>query len=176
MDDLMDNFADANIESPTEEVYIHHFINGSPVASEHERPTAAFSAKPSGRDPFFDDEAADSHQATARNEDEGDYNADIDDDDEPGHERYHKDLTSALGDYVYPFPNDDCDQFEERLVNGGATDAVAYPSLATSGDEQDSNHGFSQHLLRLHRQDSERDELLTVCTSFRPSPLGLDVC
>ena len=103
MDDLLDNFANQRLDSPTEEGYKYHFVNGSPAGSQHERPEPLEMPTSAGPSPFFE----------TPSEDEANYNADVEE----------------------------------------------------SDDGQGLSDGLSQHLQQFHRQDLERDQLLTVRTS-----------
>ena len=187
MDDLLNNFADQSIKSPIEEDYIYHFFDSSPAGSGSNRPVRPAPAAPAidNNDPFFDIEDPVSLQATGgANEDERDYNADIDDDDNDDYEHRHS-KASRFDDYPETPASDaayigksrvmdDTDDLDRsfRNQNGGTlkTNGVnsrkksehVEPSLAPSDSEEEMD-GFKQHLRRLHRQDSERDELLAVC-------------
>lgn len=186
MNDLLDNFANQGLDSPTEEDYKYHFVDGSPAGSQHETSidlTATALPRPSNEDPFF---SIDSHQDISdENEDERYYNADIDEDDDELR-RGEASLDEASPDEAYrkkptnkasypskpPFETDkDLNQFIHGPDHGafptyGANSREVYSnvesSLAVSDDEKNGLNGFAQHLRRLHRQDIERDELLKV--------------
>lgn len=196
MDDLLDNFANIefpNIDTPSEEHYIYHFVDESPAPSEHNRPVHHTTpAEPTNETSFFNVESPPPYQSTAdENVDEGNYNADIDDDDDDDddvfghgpHRASHfggdnptnasdnrKPLlinnTTSL-DRPYRNPNDRIIELHD--LSGRKESGDFKPASAPNDDEQDSD-GFKQHLRRLHRQDLERDELLTV----RPLPSPLD--
>lgn len=197
MDDLLENFASRSLRSTSEEGYKYHFINGSPVGSEHAMPIG-----PSAPTLVGSNNEASSiqkqtgpaveNEADYNFEDETDYNADVDDDsDEYGHEEatheadhadYPGDLTNRASYEKTPLSENDhkyLDRFfhnpDTHSVDGRSAHGSIVPSPALSDDGQDRLDGFAQHLRRLHRQDMERDELLTV--RFSPSarsPLGLE--
>lgn len=128
--------AGSNLESPTEEAYKYHFLDDSPPGSEHAMPTNSAAAT-SAKDPFFEEEASGVQgQPGPSFEDEADYNADIDDIDDDNEEYAPEETTDEVG-YV-------------RVTE--ATEGASYNDL----DE------FTQYIRRLHRQDTERDELFTV--------------
>ena len=192
----MDNFANHNIEtpnndSPSEDEYKYHFVNGSPAASEHDRPVnsaAATSAGPSNQKLFFNIEASTPQPTTGReNEDEGDYNADIDDDDddddddfERGRERasrfdvYQENVTMNASDngkslfvnntyhLSRSFRTQNRRSLESNDVEKKIESDDVEPYPALSNDEHESDD-FKQQLRKFHRQDCERDELLAVC-------------
>ena len=152
MDDLLDNFANMdspNVESTIGEGYIYHFVDESPAPLEHNRPVhPTMTAQPNNYTSFVNIESPPPYQSTGgENEDEGNYNADIDDDD------------------------DDDDVFGSGL--GRKEPGYFKPASALRDDGQDLG-GFEQHLRRFHRQDLERDDLLTV----RPlsPPLDSEAC
>ena len=186
MDDLLSNFVDQPSESPIENGYIYHFLGDSPVGSEHDRPVRqapAASAAPGNNDPFFHVEAPVSRQATVSGkEDEGDYNADIDDDDddvyEPGHRKalqvdnYSEISASEVTHNGRSLLVDDTDDLDRSFPDhkGGTLTANRVDSGKETGDveplpvsdsEQEMDD-INQHLRKLHRQDIERDELLKV--------------
>lgn len=193
MDDTKNNFTDHEIESPNEEGYKYHFLDGSPAGSEHEKSlplVTAASAGLSNGGPFFDIEATASPQATAGvDEDEEDYNADLDDDDDDDHhgrgeatryEAYGKNPSNGASyneNSLRENHTDDRDRkvhrqssttFAMRGVNDKGTYEQREPSPALSDDGQDASDdsSFARYLYRLHGQDKERDELLTVRVSF----------
>lgn len=182
----MSSFVDQRIESPIENGYIYHFLGDSPVGSEHDRPVRQApdaSAAPGSNDPFFHVETPVSRQATVSGkEDEGDYNADIDDDDDDVYEPAHR---KALQVDNYPEISasevihngrsllvDDTDDLDRSFPDrkGGTLTANRVDSGKETGDveplpvsdgEQEMDD-INQHLRKLHRQDIERDELLKV--------------
>ena len=148
--------------------------------------------EPNNYTSFFDIESLRVYQSTGgENEDKGDYNADIDDDDDDddgdddddvfgrGLHRasqfgaYRENPTIDASDNRNPLFIDNTTSFDpsyrrqnDRVIelhdlSGGNKSGVVKPSSALSDDEQDLD-GFKQHLRRFHRQDLERDELLTV--------------
>ena len=189
MDDLLKNFANHNMDSPTEDSYKYHFLGDSPAGSEHDRPVhpaPAIPAGPSNHDSILDIGTPALHQATGSvNEDEVDYNADIDDDyddddyeygrNEPSRlEACRRDLASRPIYNEKSRPENDNNNPGHAFYNqiGGAFEVPRVktmkksgdvePSIALSDDVQESD-GFNQYLRKLHRQDLERDELLAVC-------------
>lgn len=159
MEDLLDNFASQSLDSPSEEGYKYHFVNGSPTGSQHARPAATASPASVGPSP----------QATGgEKEYEGDVDNDDDDDDDDENERYDADLEGTNG-ASYPqnarFEDIDYHSFEPHGASSGANYGNAEISLSPSDDGWD---GFALHLRRLHRQDMERDELLTVGVPSSP--------
>ena len=183
MDDLLNSFANANMDSPTEDSYKYHFLGGSPAGSEHDRPVhpaPAISAGPNNHDSILDSGTPALHQATGSvNEDEADYNADIDDDDDDDDYGYGRNEPSR-SEASRPIYNDksrlenDNNNLGHAFYNqiGGASDLHGVntmkksgdvePSIALSDDIQESD-GFNQYLRKLHRQDLERNEFLAVC-------------
>ena len=121
-DDLLNSFSDHKTESPNEDAYKYHFVDGSPAGSEHGRvahPTAYPSMENNDSLLHIEEEGQQStdYENENENENETGYNADIDEDDDA------------------PAPSD----------NG-----------------ENGFDDFAQRLIRLHRQDIDRDELLTV--------------
>ena len=127
--------AGSNLESPTEE-YKFHFLDDSPPGSEDAMPIKSAAAS-SAKDPFFEAEASGVQaQPGPSFVDEADYNADIDDIDDDNEEYGPEEMTDEVG-YV-------------RVTE------------ATEGASNNDLDEFTQRLRRLHRQDTERDELFTV--------------
>ena len=200
MDDLLDNFANIDspdIESPNEDDYIYHFVGESPPPLEHNRPLhPTTAAEPKNYTSFFDIESPPQHRSIGgENEDEGDYNVGDDDDDDDVFGRglhsasqfgaYREnptidasdnrnslfiDNTTSL-DRSYRRQNDRTIELHD--LGGGNESGNVKPSSALSDGEQDLD-GFKQHLRKFHRQDLERDELLTV--GPLSSPLDPGAC
>lgn len=104
--------------------------------SEHALPTKSVAAT-SAKDPLFEEEASGvKGQPGPSFVDEADYNADIDDIDDDNEEYGPEEMTDEVG-YV-------------RVTE------------ATEGTSNNDLDEFTQHLRRLHRQDTERNELFTV--------------
>ena len=168
MDDLLCNFATDNIDSPNENDYKYHFVNDSPAPLELDRPAhpAPIPEQPKGGE-----------QA-----DEGDYSADIDEDDDDfeldhdplsrsdaylstpasyandnGNSLYVNDTANL--DRSYPHQNGTTRHVPNFNNNKASQDTK--PPLVVRGDEQGLDE-FKKHLRRFHRQDFDRDELLTV--------------
>ena len=190
MDDLLDNFANIdslNLDSTSEEGYIYHFVDESPAPLEHDRPVhPTIPAESNNYTSFFDSESPPPYQSTGgENEDDGDYNADIDDDDDVFgrglHGAYGENPTIGASDNRIPlFINNTTSldrsyrsrndrPIELHDLRGRKESGDVKLSSAPSDDEQDLD-GFKQHLRRFHRQDLDRDELLAV----RPLPSPLD--
>lgn len=188
MDDLLSNFADQRIELPTEDGYIYHFFDESPVGSEHDRPVRQAPAAPDtpdNSDPFFQVEAPFSRQATVSGaEDEGNYNADIDEYDDDIHEHGHSEASQM---HYYPtisaseatyngrpllmndtidldrsFPDKNRGTLTIKGVENRKESGDLEPLSPASSDGQQKMDDIEHHLRRLHRQDIERDELLEV--------------
>ena len=204
MDDLLNNFAHQRtqshtderfaqqiLESPTEENYIYHFVDGSPEGSEHGRshqPAAAASAEMRNSDPFFHIEDADSPQATGgENEDERDYHADIEDDDEDDY-IYERNGTSNFDDYHHNINTESANPdrlshwqlqyptFEMRAPENKAANSETLKLPSVLGDKEQEADSLSQHLRQLHRQDIERDELLMVKLPLSTPPRSPQSC
>lgn len=197
MDDLLDNFAKIDSPNIDEEGYIYHFVNESPPPLEHNRPVHdTTEAEPNNYTSFFNIESPPQYQFTGgENEDEGDYNADIDDDDYDDDDVFGCGLqkTSQLGanresstigashnkerlfmnnnttSLNHSYQTQSNGIIELHDLSGRNDSGDIKPSSALSGDEQDLD-AFKQHLRKFHRQDLERDELLAV----RPLPSPLD--
>lgn len=165
MDDLLINFADQSIESPSEEEegYKYHFTNGSPAGSEHAvqvGPAAAAPAASNHDDPFPHNEASSIQKGTSSGaEDEANYNADIDDDDDDDYGREEATYTDV---HFSSFHNKDYNAPQTHDVQRGATNGNVKRSSGSSNQGQNGLDDIGQHLRRLHRQDAERDEILTV--------------
>ena len=174
---------------PAEEGYKYHFVDGSPAGSEHAAPVRPAPTVPAGSnhdDVFFDVEPSGIPEATGFDvDDEANYNADVDDyddEEESGREEeFHKSgdvgdnkisLNAAMykkislfEDDIHGFDRSFHRQDQHKLETQGGPSRTMYkktePSLARNADGQSGSDGFAEHLRRLHRQDVERDELLT---------------
>lgn len=128
--------AGSDLESTNEE-YKYHFLDKSPPGSEHAMPINPPINPAAAQDPISENEAFGvqriSYPALV---DEAEYNGDI----------------------------DDIDDDDEDFVPEEATDEVEYVRVTETTKEESYNEldEFAQHLRRLHRQDTERDELLIV--------------
>lgn len=181
MDDLLDNFTSHDLNSPAEEGYKYHFVDGSTAGSEHEtsiHPAAAASRGPNKDNPFF---STGSHPTTdGESEDDGEYNADVDDDDDDDDEHphdeaspdeaFHKDSIYESSFHEKPLPEKESGVLDRSSHGPGygafsthdTINQYAEPSLASSDDEKVGSNGFAPRLRRLHRQDMERDDFLKV--------------
>lgn len=198
MDDLLSNFADQSIElqqrieSPVEDGYKYHFLGDSPVGFEHDRPVRqapAASAAPDNNDPFFHVEAPVSRQAAVSGkEDEGDYNADIDDDDDDVYEPRRRKAVqvdnypeisasevthngrSLLMDETHnldrSFPNHKGGTLTANRVDSGKESGDVEPLSPAESDGEQEMDDIKQHLRKFHYQDLERDKLLEVYAPF----------
>ena len=149
-DNLSNNITDQTIQSPTEEGYIYHFVNGSPAGSGHERLICADSDIPAS--------TLTQTQVPLTN----------------GAIKSHTDFeeidpvtTASAGKDDTFF---DIEKESHQSIGDENTDEADYNTdidendddLAVNNDRQNDLDGFAQHLRRLRRQDMERDELLTV--------------
>ena len=164
MDDLLDNFASSGLESPDDGDYKYHFVNGSPVGSEHTRPVALISTATPERSP----------KATTREKDyEGDID-DYDDDDYYDRENHGAYPESSLNGTAQrevlqleigtasldrPFPHQNHHSAEPKDTSQPANYGNFSPPPPSVNEGLDE---FSSQLRRLHRQDLERDALFTV--------------
>ena len=164
MDDLLDNFASSGLDSPDDGDYKYHFVNGSPVGSEHTRPVALISTATPERSP----------KATTG---EKDYEGDIDDDDDDDYYEREND-----GAYSKTPVNGTAQREVLQLEIQAASLDRSFPhqnhhSVEPNDTSQQANYGnfqsplnsiddglddFASQLRHLHRQDKERDVLLTV--------------
>ena len=194
MDDLLNSFAHQSIDPSTEpeEEYIHHFVDGSPAGSEHE--SRLHTAVTSNDDLFLHNEAFEIQAGTdSAIEDEANYNADVDEDegedDEHGrdetfhHEAYRDNLNPGASHNHKSFFKDDTNGLYPSIPSQDDEDntRAAYGDVeqttASSGDDQNRMDDFAKHLRQLHRQDMERDDLLTVRFSLSArSLLGFQIC
>lgn len=123
-------------ESPTEEGYKYHFLDGSPPGSPHAMPMSSATAAPAN-DPFFENEPSEVKGRPGPSfVDEADYNADVDDNGDDDEDFGHEEVTHEV-EYVRP-------------------------TETTGGASYNESDGLVERLRRLHSQDTERDELLTV--------------
>ena len=165
MDDLLINFADQSIESPSEEEegYKYHFTNGSLAGSEHAVQVGPAAAAPVALipdDSFPTNEASRIQKWTSSvAEDEANYNADIDDDDD---DKYGRQEATDTDVHFSSFHNKDHNAAQTHVVRKGATNGIVKRSSASSIEGQNGLDSIDQHLRRLRRQDAERDEILTV--------------
>ena len=177
------------IDSPAEDGYKYHFVDGSLAGSDDGRPvqpapaTSAVSAVPGNSSLLFNIRHPASQEAIAsEREDEGEYNADIDDYDDvfyyPRHDiafplrTQHRDSpnganynesilietdTEDIHRFVYP-------QSHSRPRAYEVNDKKQSESVETPrADDIKNDHRLTQYLRQLHGQDKERDHLLTVC-------------
>ena len=172
MDDLLEHFASSGLESPDDGDYKYHFVNGSPVGSEHTRPVALISTATPERSP----------KPTTR---EKDYEGDIDDyDDEDYYERENHgaypesslngtaqrevlQLEIGTASLDRSFPQQNNHPVEPKEILQRANYGNFSPSSVSVNEGLDE---FASQLRHIHRQDLERDELLTVghpCFSCR---------
>ena len=119
MDDLLDNFASSGLESPDDGDYKYHFVNDSPVGSEHTRPVALISTASPERSP----------KATTR---EKDYEGDIDDDDDD--EDYYE--------------REDHGAYPDSSINGTAQREVLQLEIGTVNEGLDDFASQLRHLHR----------------------------
>ena len=164
MDDLLDNFASSGLESPDDGDYKYHFVNGSPVGSEHTRPVALISTATPEPSP----------KAATR---EKDYEGDIDDyDDDDFYERENhgaypesslngtaqrKVLQLEIGTASLdrPIPHENHHSVESMDTSQRANYGNFSPPPVSVDERTDE---FDSQLRRLHRQDLERDVLFNV--------------
>ena len=163
MDDLLDNFASSGLESPDDGDYKYHFVNGSPVGSEHARPVALISTATPEPSP----------QATTG---ENDYEGDIDDDNDDDYERENYgaypespvngtvqrevlQLEMETANLGRSFPHQNHHSVEPKDISHRANNGDVQPPLVPIVDGLDD---FATQLRHLHRQDKQRDVLLTV--------------
>ena len=165
MDDLLMNFANQSIESPSEEEesYKYHFTNGSIAGSEHAvqvGPAAAAPAALNHHDPFPTNGVSSNQKGTSFDaEDEANYNGDIDDDDD---DEYGREQATDTRVHHPPLHNKDYSAPQTHGVERGATNGNLKRSSASSDEGENGLDGITQHLRRLHRQDAERDDVLIV--------------
>ena len=173
MDDLLDNFAGSGLEAPDDGDYKYHFVNGSPVGSEHTRPVALITTATPEPSP----------KATTR---EKDYEGDIDeydDDDYYGHEHHGAYPESSLtgtaqrdvlqfeigtANLDRPFPHQNHQSVESNHTSPRANYGNFSPPPMSDNEGLDD---FASQLRHLHRQDLKRDELLNV--GYSPIPCRL---
>lgn len=171
--------------TPPENTYNYPLSDGSPV-----RPVRPARTVPAGRshdDIFLDNDIIKIPKATDFDvEDEANYNADVDDydddDEESGRvEAFHRSgdgannkisLNAAMYKKMSLFEDDipdsdrsfhkqDNDNFETQGDHSRAMYKNSASTLARNADGQSESDDFAQRLRQLHRQDVERDELLT---------------
>ena len=169
MDDLLDNFASSGLEAPDEAPddgdYKYHFVDGSPVGSEHTRPVALITtATTPERSP----------KAPTREKDyEGDID-DYDDDDYYAHENHGAYPESSLNGTAQrdvlqleigtasldrPFPHQNHQSVGSNHTSPRANYGNFSPPPMSDNEGPDD---FASQLRHLHRQDLKRDELLNV--------------
>ena len=172
MDDLLEHFASSGLDSTDDGDYKYHFVNGSPVGSEHTRPVALITTATPERSP----------KPTTR---EKDYEGDIDDyDDEDYYERENHgaypesslngtaqrevlqlEIGTASLDRSFPQQNEALVEPKETLQRANYGN-FSTPSPSDSVNEEMDE--FASQLRHLHRQDLERDEFLNVGHSSFP--------
>ena len=164
MDDLLDNFASSGLESQDDGDYKYHFVNGSPVGSEHTRPVALISTATPEHSP----------KSTTR---ERDYEGDIDNyDDEDYYERENHgadpeislngtaqrevlqlEIGTASLDRSVPHQNHQSVDSKDTSPRANYGNFSPPPVSVNEGLDD-----FASQLRHLHRQDLERDGLLNV--------------
>ena len=202
LDNFANNDPPPRVESP-EENYIYHFVDESPAPLEHSRPVHhTTAAEPNNYTSFFNIESPTPYQSTRREiDDEGDYSVDVDDDDDyddGDDDVFGRGLHRASQFGAYPENPivDTSDNGEPLSINNitgldrsyqrtndrfielhdlsGRKESGHIKLASALDDDEQDLHGFKQHLRKFHRQDIERDDLLTV--RALPSPLDPGAC